>query len=105
MKGCDSTSHINPIDLNGKESLMNITLYLILVIIISVLIIYMLLKKIQMLQKQYATLLENDKDFQIFITNVIKQDSNDTVCIKAINSKYHIGVLNSKLIFDRFKIN
>ena len=65
----------------------------------------MLFKKIQILQKQYATLLEHDKDFQIFIANTMKQNSDDAFCIKAINSKYHIGVLNSKLLFDRFKFN
>lgn len=76
-----------------------------LIIVISVFIIHILTKKIQILQKQCFNLLEQDKGFQIFIENSIKQNSDDIVCIKAINSKYHIGVLNSKLLFDKFKID
>lgn len=76
-----------------------------LIIVISVFIIHTLIKKIQILQRQYINLLEQDKEFQSFIKNSTKQNSDDVVCIKAINSKYHIGVLNSKILFDKFKMD
>ena len=76
-----------------------------LIIVIFLFIIHVLIKKIQILQKQCTNLLEQDKDFQIFIENSIKQNSNYIVCVKAINSKYHIGVLYSKLLCDKFEID
>lgn len=76
-----------------------------LVIVIFLFIIHILIKKIQILQKQCVNLLENDKDFQIFIENSIKQNANYVVCVKEINSKYNIGILHSKILFDKFNID
>lgn len=72
----------------------------ILIIILAVMF-WVLLDKYQKIKQQYFEILQQDDNFNLFVKETIRKTSDRNRCIKIINAKYHIGILNAKITVEK----
>lgn len=68
--------------------------------IILILVNYSLYSDNKRLRVNYANELKKDDDLKNFILNIFQHSHNKQECVKEVNKKYKIGILNSKILVD-----
>lgn len=74
-----------------------------IIVVILAIILWILFGKYQSIRYQYFELLRRDSDFISFVKNAVNTTSDEARCIKIINKKYRIGILNAKKIIEKVK--